>query len=68
MLGAQSIVWFGVSVAATALAISLLYTRYVRKDAQAVRAGGGFALFAFFLFVFAAGAAVAGYAATQAGR
>lgn len=67
-MGAQALIWFGVAGGAAALALSLLHARYVRKETQAVRSGGGFALFALFLFLFAAGAAAAGYAAVQAGR
>jgi hypothetical protein len=67
-LGAQALVWFGVAGAAVAVALSMLHARYVRKEAQAVRSGGGFALFAGFLLLFAVGAAVAGYAAARAGR
>ena len=67
-MGAQALIWFGVAGGAAALAVSLLYTRYVRKEANAVRSGGGFTLFALCLLLFAAGAAVAGFASVQAGR
>lgn len=67
-MGAQALIWYGVAGGAAVLALSLLHARYVRKDAQAVRSGGGFALFALVLLLFAVGAAVAGYAASQAGR
>jgi len=50
------------------LAISLLHTRYVKKEARAVQSRGGFTLFALFLLLFALGASAAGFAATQAGR
>ena len=50
-----------------ALALSLLYTRYVRRDDQAMRSGGGFTLFAICLILFAIGAAAAGIASARAG-
>ncbi len=67
-MGAQALIWFGVAGGAGAVALSLLHARYVRKEAQAVRSGGGFTLFALFLLLFAVGAAIAGYAASRAGR
>jgi hypothetical protein len=48
--------------------LTLLYNRYVKRSPQAVRAGGSFALFAVFMFLFALGAAAAGVAAAAAGR
>ena len=67
-MGAQAIIWFGIAGGATALALSLLYARFVRRDPQAVRSGGGFTLFALCLLLFGIGAVVAGYASVQAGR
>jgi hypothetical protein len=62
------LIWFGIAGGAVALAVSLLYSRYVRHDPQAVRSGGGFTLFAAFLLLFAMGALVAGLASLRAGR
>ena len=67
-MGAQALIWFGVAGGAAAVALSLLYARYVRKEAQAVRSGGGFTLFAICMLLFAAGAAAAGVASVLAGR
>lgn len=67
-MGAQALVWFVVGGGAAVLAISLLHTRYVKKEARAVQSRGGFTLFALFLLLFALGASAAGFAATQAGR
>jgi hypothetical protein len=68
VVGAQALIWFGAAGAAAAVALSLLHARYVRKDPAAVRSGGGSALFALCLLLFAAGAAAAGIAAARAGR
>jgi hypothetical protein len=67
-LGAQTVIYFGVAGGSLGLAVSLLYARYVRRDPQAVQSGGGFAVFAAFMLLFAVGAAVAGYVSLQAGR
>ena len=67
-MGVQALIWFGVAGGAAAIALSLLYSRYVRKEARAVRSGGGFALFALCMFLFAVGAAVVGLAAAREGR
>lgn len=67
-MGAQSLIWFVAAGGAALLALSLLHARYVRREAMAVRSGGGFVLFALCLLLFAAGAAVAGFAAARAGR
>ncbi|HYO29311.1 MAG TPA: hypothetical protein VER37_01910 [Thermomicrobiales bacterium] len=67
-MGLQTYIWFGVAGAAAALGVSLLYARYVRRDANAVRSGGGFTLFALFMFACAAGAFTAGIVAARAGR
>ena len=67
-MSAQALIWFGVAGGAAVTALSLLHARYVRKEAQAVRSGGGFTLFAICMLLFAAGAAVAGVASVLAGR
>ena len=67
-MGAQSLIWFTIAGGAVALAISLLYARFVRRDANAVRSRGGATLFAMFMLLFAAGAAAAGFIAVKAGR
>ena len=67
-MGPQALLWFGVAGGAAAIGLSLLHARYVRKDPHAVRSGGGFALFALFMFVCAVGAVVAGLAAARVGR
>ena len=67
-MGAQSLIWFGVAGAAAAVAASLLYARYVRKESRAVRSRGGFTLFALCLLLFSAGATAAGIASVRAGR
>ena len=64
----QALIYFGVAGGSLALALSLLYARYVRRDPQAVRSRGGFTLFAIFLLLFAVGAAAAGLFSTRAGR
>lgn len=60
-------IYFGAAGGSLALGLSLLYTRYVRRDAQALRSGGGFTLFAISLILFAFGAAAAGIAAAGGG-
>jgi hypothetical protein len=67
-LGAQALIWFGAAGGAGAFALSLLWTRFVRRDAQAVRSGGGYTLFALCMLLFAVGALVAGVASAGAGR
>ena len=67
-MGPQAFIWFGVAGGAAALGFSLLYSRYVRRDANAVRSGGGFTLFAVFMFACAAGAFAAGVVAARVGR
>lgn len=67
-MGAQSLVWFGISVGAAVVAASLLHARYVRKEARAVGAGGASTLFAVFMLLFAVFALVAGVAADRVGR
>jgi hypothetical protein len=61
----QTLIYFGVAGGALALALSLLYARYVRKDPAAVRSRGGFTLFAIFMVLFAIGAAAAGLVSVQ---
>ena len=67
-VGPQALIWFGVAGGAAAFGLSLLYSRYVRKETQAVRSGGGFALFAVLMLLFAVFAVVAGIGAARAGR
>jgi hypothetical protein len=67
-VGPQTLIYFGVAGGSLALAVSLLYARYVRRDIHAVRSGGGFTFFAIFMVLFAVGAAAAGFASFQAGR
>ena len=64
----QTLIYFGVAGGSLALALSLLYARYVRRDPQAVRSRGGFTLFAAFLLLFAIGAAAAGFVSAQVAR
>ena len=61
-MGAQSLVWFGIAGGSALFALSLLYSRYIKKEQRAVRSRGGFTLFAIFMLIFAAGAFVAGLA------
>ncbi len=67
-MGPQAVLWFGIAGGAAAFGGSLLYNRYVRKTAQAVKSGGSFTLFGIFSILFAIGAVVAGFVAAQAGR
>jgi hypothetical protein len=67
-VGPQALIYFGVAAGSLALAISLLYARYVRQDPQAVRSRGGVTLFAVCLLLFAVGAAAAGFISAQIGR
>lgn len=66
-MNVQSLIYFGAAGGALALALSLLNARYVRKDAQAVRPGSGFTLFAVCLLLFALGAVAAGFVSARAG-
>ena len=67
-MGPQALIYFGMAGGALALAITLFYSRFVRKEQHAVRSRGGFAFFAGCLFLFAIGAAIAGFVSAQAGR
>jgi hypothetical protein len=67
-VGPQALIYFGVAAGSLALAISLLYGRYVRRDPQAVRSRGGVTLFAVCLLLFALGAAAAGLISARVGR
>jgi hypothetical protein len=67
-VGPQAYIWFGIAGGSMALALSLLYTRFVRRDPQAVRSGGSFTLFAVFMLIFAVGALVAAFVSVRAGR
>ncbi|MCC7022566.1 MAG: hypothetical protein IT338_07050 [Thermomicrobiales bacterium] len=67
-MGPQAIIYFGIAGGAAALALSLLYDRYIRRDPQAVHSRGGFTYFAIFMLMFSLGAAIAGIVAVRAGR
>lgn len=67
-MGVQTLVWFGISIGAAAVALSLLYARYVRKEPRAVASRSASPLFAVFMLLFAFFAAVAGVAADRVGR
>ena len=67
-MGPQALIYFGIAGGSLALAVTLLFSRFVRKEQNAVRSRGGFAFFAGCLILFAIGAAVAGYVSAQAGR
>jgi hypothetical protein len=64
----QTLIYFGAAGGSLALALSLLYARYVRKDPTAIRSRGGFTLFAICMLLFAVGAAAAGLVSAQSGR
>jgi len=68
LVGPQALIYFGIAGGSLALAVTLLFSRFVSKDQSAVRSRGGFAFFAGCLILFAIGAAVAGYVSAQAGR
>ena len=67
-MGPQTMIYFAVAGGSLALALSLLYARYVRQDPQAVRSRGGYTLFALCMLLFALGAAAAGLVSVEAGR
>lgn len=67
-MGPQTVIYFAIAGGSLALALSLLYSRYVKHDQRALQSGGGFTVFAAFMLLFAVGAAAAGYASWQAGR
>jgi hypothetical protein len=67
-VGPQALIYFGIAGGSLALAVTLLYSRFVSKEQSAVRSRGGFAFFAGCLLLFAVGAAIAGYVSAQAGR
>ena len=60
MVSAQTLIWYGIAGGAAAVAVSLLYGRYIRREPQMVAAGGGLTLFALLMLLFAAGALAAG--------
>ena len=64
----QAMIYFGIAGGSLALALSLLYARYVRRDPQALRSGGGFTLFAICMLLCAIGAAAAGLVSMQGSR
>jgi hypothetical protein len=61
------LIYFGLAGGAAALGVSLLLARYVRRDPQAVRSGGAFTFFAVCMFLFALGAATAGWITSREG-
>jgi len=61
----ETLVWYGISGGALVFAGSLLHTRFVRRDPNAVRSKGAFTMFALLMVLFAAGAAAAGFAASR---
>jgi len=67
-VGLQAMIYFGVAGGSLALALSLLYARYIRLDPRAVQSRGGFTLFAVCMLLFALGAIAAGLVSIQAGR
>lgn len=67
-LGPQAIIYFGIAGGAAALALTLLFERYIRRDPRAVHSRGGFTYFAIFMLMFSLGAAIAGIVAVRAGR
>lgn len=68
ILGAQSLVWFAVAGGAAVFGLSLVWSRFVRRDPQAVRSGGAYALFAACMLLVAIGAVVAGVVTASPGR
>ncbi len=60
-MGAQSILWFGISIVAGFSGLRLLYRRYIIKLPHAVQSRGSYTLFAVFMIIFAAGAFVVGF-------
>ncbi|MCC6314075.1 MAG: hypothetical protein IT337_08665 [Thermomicrobiales bacterium] len=66
-MGIQALIWFGVAGGAGVYAVSLLYTRFVKRDPMAVRSRGGFTLFAVCMLLFAFGALAAGIVAVRNG-
>ena len=59
-LDAQSLLWFGISGGAAVFAGSLLYQRYIKREARAVESHGSFTLFAILMLCFAAAAFLVG--------
>ncbi|MGI8642644.1 MAG: hypothetical protein ACR2LS_00810 [Thermomicrobiales bacterium] len=59
-MSAQTLIWYGIAGGAAAVAASLLYARYVRREPQMVAAGSGLTLFALLMLLFAVGALAAG--------
>ncbi len=67
-MGGQALLWFGIAGGALLFALSLLRSRYLLKEPRAVQSRGAYAMFAFFMVLFALGAFAAGVAALNAGR
>ena len=67
-MGEQAVVWFLLAAIGIVVVGWLLFSRYVRKDQQAIRSGNGFFLYAACVLIFALGALVAGLFSAAAGR
>lgn len=67
-MGTQAIVWFALAAVGVLFTGWLLFSRFVRKDQQAVRSGNGFYLYAACVLLFSLGALVAGFFSAAAGR
>ena len=61
-MGAQTILWFGISGGALVFAFSLIRQRYINRTPRAMQSRGSFTLFAILMLIFAVGAFVAGLA------
>lgn len=64
----QALIYFGLAGGAAALGVSLLIARYGRRDPQALRSGGAYTFFAACMFLFALGAAAAGWITAREGQ
>lgn len=64
-MSAQTLIWYGIAGGAAAVALSLVYARYVKREPQMVAAGSGLMLFALLMVFFTIGAAAAGYISSE---
>ena len=55
------LLYYGIAGGTLLLGLILLRRRYILKDPAALESGGGYTMFAFFMLIFAVGAALAGY-------
>ncbi len=55
-----SLLYYGIAGGTLILGLTLLRRRYLLKDPEAIASGGGYTMFAFFMLIFAVGAALAG--------